>query len=432
MTSAAGHNMDRKFRNVLTAMIVVVLTAIYVVGIFLLWDYLNVNDTIDDILDHDFNGRDTSPASSTIVSVSVTGKTITDEEENLLSGFFQYFYAGLGACTPEKLTRFYTNQCEYELIDELAYDYETFLMKSSPLDLSFPECSLNLNVTRRHPVPRSQKIEIDLALSAQMTPVGTGRPSSVRGETHRFTLDESGKAPLILIHSADRPANRAADAALDALLAANRLTRKDLTYSYYPKYTETVRERLHSGAPALAAADGYSCPVPEYEYDRKSAATAARNGFDDDGIFKVYEENDANYISRCIFAGGIPMDSQGEKNDQWKWYDSEINTERKKTGCSKSWFDREAFYIYVKTNTGFGLVGCETSTGGGSVGDVVQLMIDDEPVEELMITSAVRTGDGTAADYLVSNDRYSSVSLLTLGFSDFRVLHIAGYNTANI
>lgn len=432
MTSAAGHNMDRKFRNVLTAMIVVVLTAIYVVGIFLLWDYFNVNDKIDDILDHDFNGQDNSPVSSTVVNVSVTGKTITDEEEALLSGFFQYFYAGLGACAPEKLTRFYTNQCEYELFDEVAYDYETHLMQSSPLDLSFSDCSLTLSVTRRHPVPRSQKIEIDLTLSADMTPAGTGRPSAVRGEKHCFTLDESGKAPLILIHSTDRPANRAADAVLDSLLAANRLTRKDLTYSYYPKYTEAAREKLRADAPSLAETGSPDCPAPEYEYDRKAAAEAARKGFTDDGVFKEFEENDANYISRCIFAGGIPMDSQGDRGDQWKWYDSEINTERKKTGCSKSWFDREAFYIYVKTNTGFGLVGCEVPHGSGKVGDVIQLMIGDEPVEELMITSTARTEDGSAADYLVSNDSYTSVSLLTLGFSDFRVLHIAGYNTANI
>ncbi len=416
----------------LTAMIVVVLTAIYVVGIFLLWDCFSVNDRLDDLMDHDFYGSDDSPVSKTEVSVSVTGKTITDEEEALLSGFFRRFYAGLGACKPETLTAYYTGQNEYELFDANAYEYETFLMSESPLDLSFDECSVTVEITRRHAVARSKKIEIDLTLSASMTPNGTGKPTSVRGETHLFTLDESGKSPLILIHSTDRPASRAADAVLDSLLAANRLTRKDLTYSYYPKYISAALSRLKESPPDLSPVSEPTCPAPEIEYDRKAAATAARNGFTDDGIFTEYEENDANYISRCIFAGGIPMDSQGDKNDQWKWYDSEVNDERRRTGCSKSWFDREAFYLYVKTNTGFGLVGCETAAGSGRVGDVVQLMSGGTPVAEFMITSVARREDGSAADYLVSNDRCTSVSFLTLGFSDFRLLHIAGYNTANI
>lgn len=414
-------------------MIVVVLTAIYVVGIFLLWDYFNVNGKLDDIMDHDFYGKDKAPASDTAVTVSVTGKQITEEEELLLTEFFRYYYAGLGDLKAESLTSFYTNQCEYELFDAVGYEYEAYMLAQCPLDLSFEECTVSLDIKRRHAVPRSEKFEIDLSLSAAMTYAGTGRTALVRDETHSFTVDESGKAPLILIHTTERFTTQAADKAIDHILAANHLSRSDLTYSFFPKYTSAALEYLKSNAPALEAAEeGYTCPEPEYEYDRDTAANTAIAGFGGDGVFDRYDENDANYISRCIFTSGIPMDSQGERTDQWKWYDSEINFERKKTGCSTSWFDKAAFYAYVTTNTGFGLVGCETSSGSGMLGDVVQLMSDGKPVAEFMITGVMARADGSAADYLVSNDRWASVSLLSLGFDELRVLHIAGYNTANI
>lgn len=415
-------------------MIVVVLTAIYVVGIFLLWDYLNVNDTLDDLMDHNFYGKDLKPSSKTEVTVSVTGKTITEEEELLLSEFFRWFYAGLGARSPENMEQFYTNQCEYELFDSLAYEYETYLAALSPLDLSFDDCTVALNVTRRHPVNRSNKVEIDLELSAVMTLNGTSKRSTVRNEKHSFTVEESGKSPLVLIHDTERYASTAANTVLDGILAASRLTRKDLTYTYYPKYTAAALEKLKASTSAImdTGAPSAESASPEYGYDREAAANAALNGFSDDGNYKEFDENDANYISRCIFAGGIPMDCQGDRGDQWKWYDSEVNTERKKTGCSKSWFDREAFYIYIVTNEGFGLVGGEVTHTEGKVGDVIQLMSDGEPVAEFMVTNVVAKKDGTVLDYLVSNDRYTAVSLLTLGFSDFRVLHITGYNTANI
>ena len=432
--SAAGHKKRVNFRNVLTAMIVVVLTAIYVVGFFLLWDYLNVNDRLDDIMDHDFYGKDYSPASPTAVDITVAGKQITVEEELLLSEYFRYYYAGLGARSAENIARFYTNQCEFELFDNLAYDYEIFLLNECPLDLSFDECSLTINIRRRHSVPRSEKIEIDLELSAFMTPKGTGRQMTVREESHSFTVDESGKSPLILIHTADRTVNKTADIMLDSVLSDNRLSRSDLSYTYFSKYISAALSALKTRRKALVltGADGYACPGPEYEYDRSAAANTALNGFDSDGFFIAYDENDANYVSRCIFASGIPMDSQGDGGDQWKWYDEEISTERKKTGCSKSWFDREAFFTYVTTNTGFGLVGCETASGSGMTGDVVQIMRDGSPIAEFMITAVMERSDGTAADYLVSNDRYSSVPLLSFGSTDIRVLHIAGYNTANI
>ena len=428
--------MNSKLRTVLTAMFVVVLTAIYVVGLFLMWDVFDLESSLDDLMDKDLYATEYAPDSPTRVDVVFDGKPLTDNEQLLLRDWFIYWYAGLGAKKSENISRFYTLQTSFELFDELALDYEVFLANACPLDLSFDACSLTVNVKRRHAVPRTDKVEVDVRLSASIDYKTTGRPAVVRGENHSFVLNLYNKELRIEEHTTDRPSYIYANYGLDKVLASNRLRRSDLAYTFFPKYTAPALELLEEEISGLDLypPDRSSYPEAEYEYDRETAANAAINGFSGSGAFGEYEENDANFISRCIFESGIPMDSQGDSYDQWKWYDEEINNERKKTGCSKSWFDRAAFYRYIRDNEGFGMAACQTTDGGGDIGDVIQLMYDGErePVAEFMITGIMADGDGNVRDYLVSNDKYSSVSLITLGCTQFRVLHIVGYNTANI
>ena len=432
MTSAAGHNMSGKSRTVLTAMIVVVLTAIYVVGLFLLWDVFNLEGKLDDLFEKDLYGGEKGPVSDTAVNISFDGKTITEAEEMLLNSYFTYYYSGLGALSEEKIKQFYEIQCNFELFDDLAYRYEIFMLSQCPLDLSFDSCDLEIDIKRRHAVPKSTKVEIELELSFSAEYKGTGRISHVREESHSFVIEESEKEPLIKEHYTERLSHKAAQEALDNVLLANRLYRSDLNYTFFPKYTEAALTMLKDTAQnfIFEAPDNSGQEEPEYEYDRNVAANNAINGFGRSTAFSEYDENDANYVSRCIFEGGIPMDTQGERWDQWKWYDEEISFERKKSGCSVTWFDREAFYKYVQSNKGFGMIAAETTSGGCELGDVVQLMSSDgKAVSEFMVTGVMLDEDGNVRDYLISNDTYSSVSLLSVGYMSFRAIHISGYST---
>ncbi len=424
--------MSRKTRNVLTALIVVVLTAIYVVGLFLLWDVFDVQKTLDDLFEKDLYGGDKGPSSTTQVTVEFGGKSVTEAEELLLSEYFKYIYAGYGALAPENISLFYENQSSFELFDDLAYKYEISMLKKCPLDLSFGSCSIDLEIKRRHSVPKTSRVEIDLELSAAVEYNNTGVKSQTRSESHSFIIDESEKKPLIREHSTDRLCHAAAQKALDKVLLANGYYRSDLNYSFFPKYTDATLEMLKTTAQKFSydAPENTSFEVPEYDYDRSKAVNTAINGFGENAAFKKYDENDANYVSRCIFEGGIPMDSQGERWDQWKWYDEEVNLERRKTGCSVTWYDREAFYKYTQVNKGFGMIAAETSSGGGDLGDVVQLLDDEgKAIAEFMITGVMAAQDGSVKDYLVSNDIYSSASLLSMGYTSLRVIHIIGYST---
>ena len=100
----------RNGKFALTALIVVVLAAIYVVGFFLLWDYFGVDNTITHILDHDLYATEEKPKSETNLSLSFSGSTITEEEQALISGFFTYYYAGLGNLAPEKIEKFFASR----------------------------------------------------------------------------------------------------------------------------------------------------------------------------------------------------------------------------------------------------------------------------------------------------------------------------------
>lgn len=412
-------------------MIIVVIAAIYVVGLFLLWDFFGINGKLDDLMDKDLYEKQYSTASSVPVNITLVGKDVTDEEGKLISEYFTYYYAGLGALKAEKISRFYTFQCNYELFDEMALDYEIFLASQSPVDLSFKSCDAVLNVTRRHYVPKSSKTEIDVKLNVT---VEGGAAYSIKNEAHSFVVEKNGKSVLITEHTTDKPVRVAAEKELDAVLAAHKLMRSDLNYTFFPKYTKIALENLENAMQSVAFRRGNTdlYPPAEILYDREKAVYTAVNGVSEDSVFDTYPENDANYISRCIFESGIPMDSQGERRDQWKWYDSELNYERRKTGCTRSWYEREDFYIYVTENEGFGLVGCEAEKGGGTLGDVVQIMSDGKPIGEFMITGIIAGSGGDTRDYFVSNDKYKSVPLMSLGYTDFRVLHISGHNTANI
>ena len=246
-------------------MIVVVLTAIYIVGIFLFWDVFNVEDTLDELINKDLYGSDKSPDSSTKVDISVSGKTISEEEELLLTDYFTYYYAGLGALKAEKISRFYNTQVVSELFDSTALNYEIWLAKQCPVDLSFEECTLSLDISRRHEVPRSQKIEIDLELTAESGYVTTGRHAVTRGERHTFVLERKNKYLLIEEHSTERPSRVFFEAGLDKVLAANRLTQSDLAYTFFPKYTEPALEMLKDEMTTIkfTAPDSTVHPKPE-------------------------------------------------------------------------------------------------------------------------------------------------------------------------
>lgn len=84
--------------------------------------------------------------------------------------------------------------------------------------------------------------------------------------------------------------------------------------------------------------------------------------------------NCQNFVSQCLLAGGIPMDTEGEHI--WKWYSEDINDGDLVYGNSTSWISVEAFYQYAGKNTGSGLVAMtEAPYYTGEVGFVKEVKL---------------------------------------------------------
>lgn len=427
----------RKRKHTLTAVVVVLLAAVYVVGFFLVWDCCSLHESIDELMNFNFYATEEKPVSPVNVTVSFDGVTVSEEEEKVITDFFTYYLAGVGGLTLESLSSFFEFETVDELFDRAALRYEIFAADLS--GYSYNECKADIKVLSRKPSDKKNNTVITLELTVT---TDSSLPLTVSGESHVFTVDrESGR---LTAHETERPVRRAFLKELDYLLAINGFTRDDMAYTYYEDYIEAVLTEMKTKATedyASSLPEKAEASSPEYGYDRNAAKERALSG-----ASGISDSNDVSFTSECLFSAGIPMDAQGEAEGQWKWYSEELNTEREKKGCSKSWSEAESFYRYAVTNSGFGLCACEAAAKEGEVGDIIQLLtdkvVDDEndnlkakvtvPYAQCIITDVIKDSEGNFYDYKVCTDKYKEIPLRLLGAGSFRLIKISGYNTANI
>lgn len=166
-----------------------------------------------------------------------------------------------------------------------------------------------------------------------------------------------------------------------------------------------------------------------YEYDRIGAVEYARRwALSRNPKFQDYENwggNCTNFISQCVNAGGIPMDSYGDNiMKQWYWY-----SDKKRT---PSWTGSQPFFQYFvgnnKDNTNdFGVYAVESNYDEMELGDVVQLIKDGKAYHTMIITGVLFDED-EVYDYLVSQNTYDLLDYpLSLKVGERRYLKIFGY-----
>ncbi len=438
--NAAGPDMRRRTKTLLTTLIVLTVTAILVVGFVLMWDVF-LKDKLDKLINTDFYASEEPLLrSDTKVNLTTTGMAqLKDSERQLLCNYFTCYYASLGSFYHENMTRFYDFQCCDEIYDELALDFEINSAKSSSADYSFDECSVNIFLVNRR-TSKDGTATLTVRVSSEISYPCSAYPLSVSDENHSFVLTTEDE-PLISSHTTDRISRQYADILLAEIIARDGYVKEDLAYTYYYGYTETALKLLPEKYSVFAEAlsemltsEKEPSFTAEYEYDRNAAAEYARSSEGHSGRFGSYDENDVNFCSICLSSVGIPMDSQGNRLTQWKWYDYEENNARVQSGCTKSWFDRKAFWTYAAENTGFGLVAEQTTCP--KTGDIIQLTVPCEDSEakailQCMITGVV-TGKNGVADYLICTDKIKNAPLSLLWNGDMRCISIIGYNTANI
>ena len=142
-------------------------------------------------------------------------------------------------------------------------------------------------------------------------------------------------------------------------------------------------------------------------YDREAAAAygaswvGRRN--EDWWDYSRQGGNCQNFVSQCLHAGGIPMDTQGDA--VWKWYGEAINDLEEGRGCSASWINVDYFYQYARENEGYGLAArTDVSYWEGDVGDVILMGPAHDLNHSVLISRVVRDKAGNTVDYLIHSN----------------------------
>lgn len=192
-----------------------------------------------------------------------------------------------------------------------------------------------------------------------------------------------------------------------------------------------------SQAKSEAAASSEPAALCGHDYDRTAAVAYAMDWVDplsvirNDawGRYDEYGGNCNNYISQCLYAGGIPMDTEGE--EQWKWYGDSVNTRQTASGRSGSWAGVEEFYDYAEGNTGYGLAADTTANlYTGQAGDILQYGVNGVWNHSVIITDVVKGADGSVKDYLINSNTTDRINYpaSAYAYSDLRLIRILGWN----
>lgn len=166
-------------------------------------------------------------------------------------------------------------------------------------------------------------------------------------------------------------------------------------------------------------------PQAEHPYNREEAVTYARQWAGErNPQWQVYDGmggNCMNFVSQCLYAGGIPMDDSGTA--QWYWY-SDSNRVPAWTGVS-------AFREYARSNTSYGLsaqVGA--SYYSGETGDVILMSTNARYHHAVIISQVVRNESGETVDYLICSNtgNYRDFPAAAYVYPEQELVRIAGWN----
>ncbi len=165
------------------------------------------------------------------------------------------------------------------------------------------------------------------------------------------------------------------------------------------------------------------------EYDREKAVEYAQKwALGRNPKYKDYEElggDCTNFISQCIKAGNIPMDTLGKDEMQkWYWYSDSNRT--------PSWTGAEQFYKYViRNNTSdtenFGVYARLANYNELELGDIVQLVFAGNAYHNMIITEVILDGE-YLIDYLICQHTYDLLNYpLSQKEGERRYIKILGY-----
>lgn len=166
------------------------------------------------------------------------------------------------------------------------------------------------------------------------------------------------------------------------------------------------------------------------KYNREEATKyATKWALSRNPAYKDYEKwggDCTNYVSQCVHAGGIHFDHEGNNIlKQWYWY-SDMNR-------TPSWTGAEPFYKYLIGNNtddtqNFGVYAKEVAYNELELGDIVQLIYENDLAYHNMIITDVILEGNYLIDYLICQHTYDLLNYpLSMKQGEKRYIKILGY-----
>ena len=128
--------------------------------------------------------------------------------------------------------------------------------------------------------------------------------------------------------------------------------------------------------------------IPKGIYNREKAVEYARKyalvpNTKEWKNYEAYGGDCTNFVSQCLFAGGIPFDHQGKYvTHKWYWYSDQYRT--------PSFTSADALKTYMLNNEGFGLVAQLGDMQSMKLGDIVQLGDLKETTHSMLVVGIVK------------------------------------------
>lgn len=393
-------------------------------------------------LDSDFN-TDSKPTTQTgapvdtkqqaTASVTDSDSLLNDKQTMLLQNYAQQYATTLVWLESQSIADLYADtSSEAYVVNKTAFDLLVSIRKMKDIDLSLEYADVQYTIDRVE--TEKGKTTVYLYESNTQKFRHLSQPSYSANLYHQFTLIEKDGSWFIEKHYHEEDfylltmegwedATGADNAhkgenTLQLLIADAQENLADLSQFQQGEYRTdlTVADTSYNRDAAVAYAQ---------QWWNKRNYTTSYLAYDDFG------GNCQNFASQCLYAGGIKMDYTGTHDQQWKFFDEDLNNKATATGRSYSWTGVDMFYSYALINYKSGLVALtDVDYKYAEKGDIIHVGAYYHWRHALLITDVLYNADGTQQDIIVASntaDRWN-YPLSAYIYTAPRLIHILGQN----
>lgn len=330
--------------------------------------------------------------------------TLEEEQEELIRQYMERYYRSLSALETETLDGLFAESAAADqFMNQTVWDYITGVRSMQRGDLKLIDYEYELELEELQ-TERDGTVRISLREhSVQRFAQSPDTETECFGTIHTFVLAREKEEWKIKSHIQN-------DGAYQNLWG--EYWGMDTDEIPEPaEYFETKKEELLRQAEEetdrrQSAGSWKRAPYAEYPYDGAAAAAygadwiGRRNPVWDD--FTGNGGNCQNFVSQCLYAGGIPRDITGRERWSWTKKDGGLPED---TRQENSWINVEAFREYASANRRYGLAArVDMPYYSGAVGDVIQMGFPQRWSHGVLISQVIYDEDGTVSDYLIHSN----------------------------